>query len=225
MGHGDAFFLGQVEIADDPVGPQVDDVDLQRIARRTDDVGDIDAPGRRPQNAQRSAVQPDFGDGLHSAKIEEQAAPGTPGRGRLQIERFSIGGLSGIILDAVFASPRPAYELREFCRFRPAPARIESDLPSAGDFLDGNKPGEIPRRRSRGPGSSRFLENDEQGLHRRELQGNDGAAVIPAEFACVADLPADRVPDLRALPGDAKSALRRERTTTPVGYEINFRVL
>ena len=61
VGHGDSLLLGEVEIADDAVGPQVDDIDLQLIARRSDGVGDVDAPGRRPQDAQRSAVQPDFG--------------------------------------------------------------------------------------------------------------------------------------------------------------------
>ena len=40
VGHGDALFLGEVEIADDAVGPQVDDIDLQHIARRADGASD-----------------------------------------------------------------------------------------------------------------------------------------------------------------------------------------
>lgn len=114
MGHGDALFPGEVEIADDAVGPQVDNIDFQRIARWADGAGDVDAPGRRPQDAQRSAVQPDFGDGLDRAEIEEHAFPRMDRFGRLEVERFAIGCFAGIKFDAVFRAPRPAYELREF---------------------------------------------------------------------------------------------------------------
>lgn len=72
MGRCDTSFLRQVQIADDPVGPQVDHVDLEHVARGFNNIRDLHPPGSSPENAKIFPIQPHFRNVSGSSKIKKQ---------------------------------------------------------------------------------------------------------------------------------------------------------
>jgi len=58
-------------VADETVGPEVGDADLQFILAVAQHAGHVAAERRLPKRAERFAVQPDFGDDFDAAEVEE----------------------------------------------------------------------------------------------------------------------------------------------------------
>ena len=61
VGPGQSLFRREGLVADDAIGPEVDDLDLEAVARRLDRVGHVHAEGRRPEHAEVLAVETDLG--------------------------------------------------------------------------------------------------------------------------------------------------------------------
>jgi len=60
-----------VIVADHPIGPEVDDLHLECVGTWPDGVGDLDAKGRLPQDAQVPPVEGHGAHHLHATQIEE----------------------------------------------------------------------------------------------------------------------------------------------------------
>ncbi len=125
---GEPFIRGKAEVADNPVGPEIDHVDFQPVARRPQGTGDLNAPWGAPEDAEFFAVQSDFGNIFHIAKIKKNpfclCFP-------IQVESFPVGGSSGVIPDSVLGSLCPADEIGKLSLCRSSPCGVERNLPRA----------------------------------------------------------------------------------------------
>src|SRR5512140_1618905 len=60
-------------VADEPIRPEIGDPDLQAVRFGFDRLGNIDAPGIAPDDAEVAAVEPDSGDILDRSQVEPEA--------------------------------------------------------------------------------------------------------------------------------------------------------
>jgi hypothetical protein len=59
-------------VADQPIGPEVGDTDLESIVSRLDDAADLQPPGRTPDYAQVMTVETYAGEVFDDSKIEPE---------------------------------------------------------------------------------------------------------------------------------------------------------
>ena len=126
-------FRGQLLIADEAVGPEIGDADLEVVVACVHGIGHIETEREFPEDAEVFAVDENLGQDLDAAEVEKEAFAIGEGDGG-DVEFTGVGGGAGEVLDAGVGGVGPGDEFVEGCFWRSAQPGRERQMPGAGEF-------------------------------------------------------------------------------------------
>ena len=91
--------VGELLVADEAIRPEVRDFNLQFVVARLGGLGDVDSERGLPQDAQVLAVQPNLGNLLDAAEVEQDRTVFAESLGG-DVDGFAVRRRAGEILDA-----------------------------------------------------------------------------------------------------------------------------
>ena len=122
-------------VADEAIGPEVHDRDLQHVTRRLQ-TRRGDGVGRRPGNAERLPVERDVRHVAQIAQVNRDGGASWAVGGC--VKGLAVDGRAGIVADAGVGVLCPVRERGERdWSWRAAPFRVEGDGPGAGEYEAG----------------------------------------------------------------------------------------
>jgi hypothetical protein len=108
----------QMSVADQPVRPAVDDIDLKVVPAALGGPADVHSEWLRPMYPKVLAVPPPFCDIAQFSRVQVDSGRRIVGR-RFELKGYYLRRLPAIVFDTVLWARGPLYELGEFRGLRP----------------------------------------------------------------------------------------------------------
>lgn len=124
-----------MSVADQPVLPEVDDIDLKVVPAALGGRADIHSEWPRPMHSQVLAVPPHFRAIAQFSQVQMDSGWRVIGR-RFELKSRLVRRLPGIVFDTLLGPRGPIYKLGKFHGFRSTPFRIKVNCPRSLDFRD-----------------------------------------------------------------------------------------